>query len=180
MKATDEEKFLITSCSSCATNVGTFNVQASTVALFKWHISCETLVKQPAPSSSDCLVATLLSTIARSGSSKSVVLPRSAAAADKSLCLQLWILNNNVIYSSNRNQKPTSAIKVLFKDIEQKDALDLAESLSTDVQDVAFPAPAIQAARDTLTSSKYMLPSSERSFQEWQVGLLERWDPQPA
>lgn len=101
-------------------------------------------------------------------------------ADDASRHLQLWVLNNNVVYTSNRNTKPTSAVKVLFKDIGEKEALDLVESLSNDIQDINFPARAIQVARETLSSSKYMLPSSERSFQEWQVGLLERWTPPPA
>lgn len=94
--------------------------------------------------------------------------------------LQLWVLNNNVIFTGNQKSTPTSAVKVLFKEIGEKEALELVESLSNDVQDVNFPAQAIKVARETLAFSKYMLPSSERSFQEWQVGLLERWVPQPA
>ncbi|ATY58254.1 Ubiquitin-conjugating enzyme E2C-binding [Cordyceps militaris] len=181
IKATLEEKFLSISCSNCAADIGTYSVLASTVAFFKWQISCEVLSPQKAPSSSDCLVATLLSTIARSGSSKSVVMPRNMTSTDKvSRHLQLWVLNNNVIFTSNNDTAAKAAVKVLFKEIEEKEALDLVESLSNDVQDINFPAPAIQVARQTLTSSKYMLPPSERSFQEWQVGLLERWVPQPA
>ncbi|KAJ3492913.1 hypothetical protein NLG97_g5064 [Lecanicillium saksenae] len=181
ISATNEEKFLGIICSNCQADVGTFSVLASTVAFFKWNIACEVLPPQNPPSSSDCLVATLLSTIARSGSSKSVVMPRHMPSKDKAaLHLQLWVLNNNVIYTSNHTATPTPAVKVLFKDIEEKEALDLVESLSNDIQDINFPAPAIEAARDVLTSSKYMLPSSERSFQEWQVGLLERWTPPAA
>ncbi|PQK10846.1 hypothetical protein BB8028_0002g11650 [Beauveria bassiana] len=179
--ATKEEKFLTISCSNCATEVGTFSVLASTVAFYKWQISCEISSVQKPPSSSDCLVATLLSTIARSGSSKSVVMPRNMPLADNTLRhLQLWVLNNNVIFTGNQKSTPTSAVKVLFKEIGEKEALELVESLSNDVQDVNFPAQAIKVARETLAFSKYMLPSSERSFQEWQVGLLERWVPQPA
>ncbi|XWW99790.1 hypothetical protein V2A60_007802 [Cordyceps javanica] len=181
IKATEEEKFLNVSCCNCAADVGTFSVFASTIAFFKWQISCEVLSPQKAPSSSDCLVATLLSTIARSGSSKSVVMPRNMSSADKaSRHLQLWVLNNNVVFTSNQSKTPTSAVKVLFKEVGEKEALDLVESLSNDVQDINFPAPAIQVACETLASSKYILPSTERSFQDWQVGLLERWVPQPA
>ncbi|PMB64188.1 hypothetical protein BM221_009982 [Beauveria bassiana] len=181
IQATKEERFLTISCSNCAAEVGTFSVLASTVAFYKWQISCEISSIQKPPSSSDCLVATLLSTIARSGSSKSVVMPRNMPLADNTLRhLQLWVLNNNVIFTGNQKSTPTSAVKVLFKEIEEKEALELVESLSNDVQDVNFPAQAIKVARETLTFSKYMLPSSERSFQEWQVGLLERWVPQPA
>ncbi|OAA45911.1 Ubiquitin-conjugating enzyme E2C-binding protein [Beauveria brongniartii RCEF 3172] len=181
IQATKEEKFLTISCSNCTADVGIFSVLASTVAFYKWQISCEISSVQKSPSSSDCLVATLLSTIARSGSSKSVVMPRNMALVDKTMRhLQLWVINNNVIFTSNQKSTPTSAVKVLFKEIGEKEALELVESLSNDVQDVNFPAQAIKVARETLTFSKYMLPSSERSFQEWQVGLLERWVPQPA
>ncbi|KAM3504111.1 hypothetical protein MY10362_003775 [Beauveria mimosiformis] len=181
IQATKEEKFLTISCSNCTADVGIFSVLASTVAFYKWQISCEISSVQNSPSSSDCLVATLLSTIARSGSSKSVVMPRNMALVDETMRhLQLWVINNNVIFTSNQKSTPTSAVKVLFKEIGEKEALELVESLSNDVQDVNFPAQAIKVARETLTFSKYMLPSSERSFQEWQVGLLERWVPQPA
>lgn len=108
-------------------------------------------------------------------------MPRNVSSTDEaSRHLQLWVLNNNVIFTSNQYKTPTSAVKVLFKEIGEKEALDLVESLSNDVQDINFPAPAIQVAREALTSSTSMLPSSERSFQEWQVGLLRRWVPQPA
>ncbi|KAJ4164246.1 hypothetical protein LMH87_005927 [Akanthomyces muscarius] len=181
IQATNEEKFLNVNCSNCASNVGTFSVLAFTVAFFKWQIACEVSPVQEAPSSSECLVATLLSTIARSGSSKSVVMPRNMSSADESSHhLQLWVLNNHIIFTSNQISTPTSAVKVLFKEIGEKEALDLVESLSNDVQDINFPAPAIQVARETLKSSQDMLPLSERSFQEWQVGLLERWVPQRA
>ncbi|KAK8147316.1 hypothetical protein G3M48_001799 [Beauveria asiatica] len=181
IQATKEERFLTISCSNCTADVGIFSVLAYTVAFYKWQISCEISSVQKSPSSSDCLVATLLSTIARSGSSKSVVMPRTSALVDKTMRhLQLWVINNNVIFTSNQNSTPTSAVKVLFKEIGEKEALELVESLSNDVQDVNFPAQAIEAARKTLTFSKYMLPLSERSFQEWQVGLLERWVPQLA
>ncbi len=108
-------------------------------------------------------------------------MPRNMSSADESSHhLQLWVLNNHIIFTSNQISTPTSAVKVLFKEIGEKEALDLVESLSNDVQDINFPAPAIQVARETLKSSQNMLPLSERSFQEWQVGLLERWVPQRA
>lgn len=103
-----------------------------------------------------------------------------SSADESSHHLQLWVLNNHIIFTSNQISTPTSAVKVLFKEIGEKEALDLVESLSNDVQDINFPAPAIQVARETLKSSQNMLPLSERSFQEWQVGLLERWVPQRA
>lgn len=99
-------------------------------------------------------------------------------ADESSRHLQLWVLNNNVVFTSNQISTPTSAVKVLFKEIGEKVALDLVESLSNDIQDINFPAPAIQVARETLKNSKDMLPLNERSFQDWQVGLLARWVPQ--
>lgn len=94
--------------------------------------------------------------------------------------LHIWLFNSNVVYTSNKLEgPPTAAIKVLYRSISLDEANKLTESLTGDVQDISFPLAAIQTAQETLGKSRLMLPSSERSFQEWQVGLLERWDPRP-
>lgn len=181
--ASSAETFLQLHCSKCAAEVGTFNIISTAVTLFKWQIKCDTTPGQKYPSSSECLVATLISTLSRSGSSKSVIIPRTFAneeSKDDKPVLHIWLFNSNVVYTSNKLEgPPTAAIKVLYRNISFDEANKLTESVTGDVQDISFPFAAIQTARKTLDKSRLMLPSSERSFQEWQVGLLERWDPRP-
>lgn len=55
----------------------------------------------------------------------------------------------------------------------QGQALD-KQSLS--VEELGLPAPAYSALREALRESGELLPSSARNFQEWNVGLLERFE----
>lgn len=89
--------------------------------------------------------------------------------------LHLWVLNANLIYSSSSRHGPKTAVKVLYKDIDMEEANKLAESMKGDVQDITFPKEGIETARADLMMSTSLLPVSERSFQNWNVGLLERW-----
>ncbi|KAF7562190.1 hypothetical protein G7046_g1958 [Stylonectria norvegica] len=93
-------------CKNCNTELGVINAISSSVTLFKWLVTCQTFTTGAAPSASECLAATLIATISRSGSSKSVITPhllgpsRSApdkALAEKGQVLYLWILNPNVV-----------------------------------------------------------------------------------
>lgn len=68
-----------------------------------------------------------------------------------------------------------TAIKVLYQDIDIEEGNKLVDSMTSGVQEISFPAAAISAARQMLRESNSLLPSSERLFQQWHVGLLERW-----
>jgi hypothetical protein len=68
------------------------------------------------------------------------------------------------------------AIKVLYQDIDAEEGNKLVDSMTSGVQEISFPAPAIRAARQVLQESNNLMPASERLFQQWHVGLLERWE----
>lgn len=158
-----------------------FNALASSVTLFKWQIVCETTQVSQAPSSSECLAATLIATISRSGSSKSVLASHTLDVDPKlsqsEACqpLHLWVLNANVVYSSTMREGRRVAIKVLYQDIDAEEGNKLVDSMTSGVQEISFPAAAIKAARQVLQESNDLMPASERLFQQWHVGLLERW-----
>ncbi|KAK6226829.1 ubiquitin-conjugating enzyme E2C-binding protein [Colletotrichum tabaci] len=181
-------------CSGCAAHIGFFNVATSSVVLLKWRVSCRTTSPGAAPNSSECLAATLIATLSRSGSSKSVVVPAfqpshqgAAAAADdddddaKSSpsppALHLWILNANIAYASSRcrGAAPRPAIKLLYREIPQAEADAMLESMTSDVQEVTLPLAEIAGAAEALRASGELLPPGERVFREWNVGLLDKW-----
>ncbi|KAH7163177.1 ubiquitin-conjugating enzyme E2-binding protein [Dactylonectria estremocensis] len=174
-------KFLHVFCNKCKAEVGLFNVLALSVTLFKWQITCQTLTPSLHPSSSECLAATLIATISRSGSSKSIITPHilgPSSEPDQSRTdLYLWVLNPNVVYSSSFVDGSKTAMKILYKSIEPEEGNKMIESLNSDVQEISLPQPAIEAARETLKSSSLLLPTQERTFKEWNVGLLGRWKP---
>lgn len=175
------EKFLHVFCNVCETEVGLFNVLASSVTLFKWQIICDTIASDDrAPSSTECLAATLIATISRSGSSKSIITPHTLESSSSEpgqprTDLHLWVLNPNIAYASSFASKSRTALKILFKDIDSEEGNKLIESMTSDVQEISLPQMAIETARGKLKASGLMLPPHERAFQEWSVGLLDRW-----
>jgi ubiquitin-protein ligase E3 D len=175
-------------CSACEEQVGVFNVATTSVTLFKWAIQTQSKSDTKAPTDLECLAATLIATVSRSGSTKSVIVPLEVSPGNKSLspgvtnatpstALHLWILNNNITYTSTNRTKASTAIKVLHKIIRTEEADKMIESFTSDVQDISFPDASIRAAIKALRDSTLLLPPTERVFNGWQVGLLDRWSP---
>ncbi|KAK1729239.1 hypothetical protein CaCOL14_002527 [Colletotrichum acutatum] len=205
---TPPPRMLNIACFACASHLGFFNVAISSVVLLKWQVSCQTITSRPTavaeaaalPSSTDCLAATLIATLSRSGSSKSVVVPAfqstqnlvsSSSDGGEAVppALHLWILNSNITYASSSfsSSSPSSpaasyqrnkraAIKLLYKEISQDEADDMLESMTSDVQEVNLPLPAIVAAAEGLKRSSELLPPVERGFKGWHVGLMDKWE----
>ncbi|KAF4989583.1 hypothetical protein FGRMN_9045 [Fusarium graminum] len=178
----ETKKFLHIFCQKCATEVGLYNIAALSVTLFKWQISCQTNTPDPKPSSPECLAATLLATISRSGSSKSIVTPHilGPVKADPVVTghnLHLWVLNPNVVYTASSKHGRRTAMKILYKHIDSAEGDKLITSMTSDVQEITLPKAAIKAAEESLLSSSQLLPAQERTFKEWNVGLLGRWEP---
>lgn len=67
-------------------------------------------------------------------------------------------------------------MKILFRIIDTEQGNALADSLTSDVQDISLPVPVIENAVEALEISNLYLPEKERTFREWRVGLLGRWD----
>ncbi|OHW92746.1 HECT-like ubiquitin conjugating enzyme-binding domain containing protein, partial [Colletotrichum incanum] len=169
-------RMLYVFCSGCKAHVGFFNVAISSVVLLKWQVSCQTTSPSARPSSSECLAATLIATLSRSGSSKSVVVPAFQPSQESSPALHLWILNSNIAYASSRREGKRSAIKLLYREITQEEADSMLESMTSDVQEVSLPMAEIAGAAQGLKASSELLPPSERVFKEWNVGLLDKWE----
>lgn len=113
--------------------------------------------------------------------SKSVILPHRMGSGSKTQggdprrALHLWILNPLVSYASSLVDGKRQAMKVLYQTIDAEKGNALADSMSSDVQDVSLPASVIETVHIALEFSNTLLPLGERNFKEWKVGLIERW-----
>jgi hypothetical protein len=68
-------------------------------------------------------------------------------------------------------------MKIFYKHIDPLESEKLLTSMASNVQEISLPEEVIKAADDCLLRSSELLPVQERTFKEWQVGLLERWEP---
>jgi ubiquitin-protein ligase E3 D len=108
-----------------------------------------------------------------------------------STCLNLWILTPSLRFSKNtkgtnpRSDSPTSlpgiepesgtpAMKVFWQPLTMEAAKELVGS--NGVEEILLPNEAISGIQVCLQSSSSLLPPSARKFQNWDVGLLERYE----
>lgn len=184
-------------CAACRAQIGYFTLRRQqSVHLFKWQVAlggggAEKTAEDAAPTIADCVAATLVATIQRTGSSKSLILPiyelegRGAASGEgEDKVLQVWVLNSSIVYAaSGRSAEsqtpvaPARAIKLLYKYIPRAEADAILDNLSSDVQEINLPRETIGAVTELLETSTHLLPARDRLFKEWKIGLLERWDP---
>ncbi|KAI0815560.1 ubiquitin-conjugating enzyme E2-binding protein [Xylaria sp. FL0064] len=179
-------------CTSCKTQLGVPNDDASSVSLFKWQVVVkqqEHSIPESYPNLAQCVSAMLLATMARSGCSKSVLLPIKAQPSSSLVgsksgdgnqvqdILNIWVFNANITFSSTEApSSPTNATKVFYRTVSQEQADKMLESMTSDVQDISLPYEAITTIAGLLEKSNSFIPESDRKFREWTVGLLERWN----
>jgi len=160
-------------CSSCHAQLGYFNFRTTAVTLLKWQVSSKS-VSNALPGIPECLAATLTSTIARTGSSKSLITPIGDAQEGKSKAIYIWVLNSGIVYSSSATTQSTPAIKLLYQLTSQEQADRMLEGMNCDAQEINLPADAIGKVIQHLDESNLLLPEKERGLREWKVGLLSR------
>ncbi|KAI0888629.1 ubiquitin-conjugating enzyme E2-binding protein [Annulohypoxylon maeteangense] len=177
-------------CKYCKSQLGVLNNQDSSVSLFKWQIHANEQIQRDinnSPSLSHCISAMLLATMARSGCSKSIILPmksqeqltRDKPQSDEKhqSLLNVWVFNSNITFSSTEEiRSPIKAVKVFYRMVSQDEADKLLDSMISDVQDITLPTDAIEKVIDILSNSNGLLPPNDRQLKEWKVGLLEKWD----
>ncbi|RDA84794.1 hypothetical protein CP532_6535 [Ophiocordyceps camponoti-leonardi (nom. inval.)] len=162
-------------CGDCRTQVGIFAPSSTSISLFKWQITCETLLPGRIPDLVECLAATLLAAISRSACAKSVVAPYVSDGEKGSKALHLWVLNANMVYTSSARQGRRVAMKMLYREISSDEGNGLVDSITSNVQEISLPKSAIEAVRTALEASTALMPERERSFKDWSAGLLDRW-----
>ncbi|KAK3363085.1 ubiquitin-conjugating enzyme E2-binding protein [Lasiosphaeria hispida] len=177
-----ESRNLNVCCNSCHAQLGFFNFRTAAVTLLKWQVSSRS-TSTSFPGIPECLAATLISTISRSGSSKSLItpIPESTAAmatasarTSTNQAIHIWVLNSGIVYSSSGTAQCTPAVKLLYRLISQDEADRMLGGVTCEAQEVNLPRMAISEAIRCLDDSNLLLPSTERVFKEWRVGLLRR------
>ncbi|KAK3393183.1 ubiquitin-conjugating enzyme E2-binding protein [Podospora didyma] len=166
-------------CSACHTQLGFFNFRAAAVTLLKWQISCKS-TSAHTPDISECLAATIISTISRSASSKALITPindtpiGTNAQANTRNALHIWVMNKDIVYSTSTAERSTPAIKLLYRLVPREQAERMLEVITCDAQEISIPSDALGRVIQSLDESNMLLPGSERLFQQWKVGLLAR------
>ncbi|KAK4247425.1 ubiquitin-conjugating enzyme E2-binding protein [Corynascus novoguineensis] len=161
--------------------VSFFNFRTSAVTLLKWQISCNSS-SGAAPDIPECLAATLISTISRSGSSKSLVMPINDVVhgtdgqSSSENAVHIWVINSSIVYASSAHPQCTPAIKLLYRPLSLQEADKMLEAVTCDSQEINLPAQALNDVMRHLEHSNALLPLKERKFREWNVGLLTRWE----
>ncbi|KAG9244600.1 ubiquitin-conjugating enzyme E2-binding protein [Calycina marina] len=90
--------------------------------------------------------------------------------------LHFWILNPIIRYTSSISPSSATtktAMKVFYKRVATSTAEELMDSES--IEKVFLPQESIDELEEVLVGSKEVLPVAGRKFQDWNVGLLERW-----
>ncbi|KAK4103063.1 hypothetical protein N658DRAFT_422334 [Parathielavia hyrcaniae] len=161
--------------------LGFFNFRAAAVTLLKWQAACAS-ASGAVPDIPQCLAATLVSTISRSGAAKSLItpIPETIRAGQEHGVAQdaihIWVLNSSIVYSSSGSPRIKPAIKLLYRPINLDEADTMLEAVTCDAQEIDLPAQAIGEVVRHLEESNALLPPAERLFKDWRVGLLTRWD----
>lgn len=93
--------------------------------------------------------------------------------------LLCWIFNPDIYYSSSK-RGPTvhRAMKVFYKEVQ--DPLQMLDEHNSSLEELALPDLELVELKKTLKDSAQVLPQSARTFQDWQVGLLDRYEEHPS
>jgi len=176
-------------CAECGSDTGLLNSEKQSINLFKWQVNCQTTSSLKAPSASECLAATLLASLSRSGSSKAVIYPISRENPGKpelegtqspsrdDRVLHVWILNPNISYTSSEETcAAKNAIKLLYRIIDHETADKIIEPVTSDVQDLSLPHDALNQSIGRLEASNQLFPQDQRRYNDFRVGLLNRYE----
>ena len=90
------------------------------------------------------------------------------------LMRQVWIFNPDMQYSNSQKTSPINrAMKIFYKQAENPQKL--LDDHSTNLEELTLPPMIFQSFKAALEDSTSLLPSGARSFQEWKVGLIDRF-----
>ncbi|KAK4940504.1 hypothetical protein LTR10_019378 [Elasticomyces elasticus] len=166
----------IVKCGSCSATIGSAIQGETSIRLYKSRVK----VKVAANKEDDWeeyptavfLCAQLLTLIESSVSRKVVVHDEAGNQG-----LLVWVFNPDIYYSSSK-RGPTAhrAMKVFYKMLDEEPGKFLETSGAAAYEELVVPAEDYEEFTTTLRESADVLPQAARVFQEWNVGLLDRWE----
>lgn len=105
--------------------------------------------------------------------------PPSSSTPTSAPSILLWVFTPDLMFSSSiprpHRTDPTRAVKCFFKK-QTWAPLQPGEPESATIEDVEFPRELYEELKTSLDESQDVLPATARTFQGWDVGLLERFD----
>ncbi|KAK4999158.1 hypothetical protein LTR66_001762 [Elasticomyces elasticus] len=151
-------------CSACHTPIGFLDVNATGYRFYKWGIA----LSNGGPSS-----------LVSFGMEKWIAAQILTGIEQQGVRLRLWIFTTDLIYSSSvqaaKRKYPKRAMKILWRRNERPDNFDALNSKNLAFEELDMPNQVLVHLQDTLRDSALLLPESARDFQEWHVGLIERF-----
>lgn len=173
-------------CSSCKEYLGHIDHQAEGYRMYKWRLKSST-ASSTQPSLSSLITAQLQSIMLAQCCSRLLFVPMNwrpsqnpQTSPSPTHFLSMWILSPTIRYSTtaqqiSENTSPgTPAMKIFWKSISPTEADKLLNS--TTHEEVSLPSETILEIEKCLQDSAFFLPPSGRKFQDWDVGLLEKFD----
>lgn len=178
--ASSSNQGTIVSCSVCSAEIGIQHSETASVTLYKWQITLafSSDNARTQPDLANCVASMLISTLSRSGCSKSIILPVGSSNSTLSdSLLNIWLFNGNISFTSTARLETETvpAVKILYRFVSKEEAERMSESMTSDVQDITLPASAVDSLKRLLGESSEWLPKDDRKFKEWAVGLLVKW-----
>lgn len=165
-------------CPSCKAFLGTLNTSESSHRLYKSRLQ----INDQSYSTNIFVGAQLLQLIEHTTSRRVVVYsspprePESSSPPPPGLLL--WIFNPDIYYSASRRHDPEPtvhrALKVFYQEVDNP--TKLLDSHQSTLEELAVPKLEYETLHKELLGSKDYMPLSARTFQDWQVGLLDRWE----
>ncbi|KAF1999435.1 hypothetical protein P154DRAFT_600959 [Amniculicola lignicola CBS 123094] len=177
------------SCKTCSHPLGAKDSTAEGWRIWKWSIAVVTslpslgssLSPPTTYSTQKWISARLLSLIENTGLRKFHIHVQYPAPKSSPIpSLLLWVFTPDLLFSSSKcsgsRKDPTRAMKVFYKE-QTYTTPQSGDPESALIEDVEIEDEVFEELGKTLAESKGVLPEGARRFQEWDVGLLERFSP---
>jgi hypothetical protein len=145
--------------------------------LYKWSLSIEKEDSSKEFFSVAKWISTQLLAAAENSGIRRFVVEPSGQPNDRSDGLLLWLFTDSLSFSSSHNffarRDPTRAMKILWKAVDNPS--EILDSHHFSHEHLLFPLHVYDTLKQTLETSQFLLPQAVRMFQDWKVGLLERF-----
>ncbi|ERF71020.1 hypothetical protein EPUS_03300 [Endocarpon pusillum Z07020] len=160
-------------CATCKALLGAIDVSAEGWRLYKSSLSL-----RPSPTAEwqsfppEIFISSqLLSLIGSSAARKFIIHPHD----DTKQGLLIWVFNPDMRYSSSRRSElVVRALKIFYQNAE--DPQKLLDEHQASFEELPLPASVFDSLKNVLIESTEFLPPSARKFQDWTIGLIDRYE----
>ncbi|KAE9976655.1 hypothetical protein BLS_001938 [Venturia inaequalis] len=168
----------------CGNELGAADDSVSGLKIYKWGVQLrkDNLPSARSFSSQKWISSLLLSSSENTGVRRFVVEPSLPIYNMLPPSILLWLFTPDLSFSSSyqscsdptSRKDPTRAIKSYHKPLSNPS--DFLNKNSTSHEHLLFPPGLYKSLVESLETSQLLLPAAARKFQDWNVGILERFD----